>query len=199
MTVLLSSLTFNLEKGIAGPLETGYTRRTKGAHNMIRWLPFILVSLLWASLGLKDLLAHRYRRIWWWLGCWGLNALTWTPITITLGNSVGEISSFEWAGGTWVLIPLQRASIDLSFWANIVMTVPQGMLLQFNWSQTRWPRWLLAGLATGLTLETGQAIFNACVHLGRWVDINDVLTNCLGVIIGAACMWGLQRHFRWLN
>lgn len=95
------TITFNLGKGIAGPSETGYTGCTKGAHDMIRWLPFILVSLLWASLCLKDLLAHRYRRIWWWLGCWGLNALTWTPITITLGSSVGDISSFEW--GRWHL------------------------------------------------------------------------------------------------
>lgn len=166
---------------------------------MGRWIPFISVSLLWIVLLLRDFQQHRYRRTWWWLGCWGLSALTWTPVTITLGGSVGQIQNFWIAGGTWVIWPLQPASVDLSFWLNIVMTIPQGIIWQYNHSQHRWRQWLLAGLATGLTLEGGQAIFNRLVSLGRWVDINDVLTNCTGVIIGAACMLALQRHYRVLK
>lgn len=162
---------------------------------MVRWLPFILISVLWATLCLRDWTHHRFRRIWWWLGCWGLNALTWTPIAITLGGSVGQIQSFQWAGGTWVLWPLQPAGIDLSFWLNIVMTVPQGMVWQYNHSSHRWRQWLVVGLATGFTLEAGQALFNWWVSLGRWVDINDVITNCLGVVIGAALMLVARRHY----
>lgn len=166
---------------------------------MIRWLPFILVSLLWVTLILSDWRHSRFRRVLWWLGCWGLSMLTWTPIAITLGGSVGQIQSFQWAGGTWVLWPLQPASLDASFWLNIVMTVPQGMIWQFNHGTHRWRQWLVAGLATGLTLESGQAVFNRLVGLGRWVDINDVITNCLGVMIGATIMLALQRRYQILK
>lgn len=79
------------------------------------------------------------------------------------------------------------------------MTVPQGIIWQYNHSHQRWRQWLLAGLGVGLTLEAGQALFNRLVSLGRWVDINDVITNCLGVVIGAAIMLVLQRRYQTLQ
>ncbi|NLR32808.1 VanZ family protein [Levilactobacillus tujiorum] len=166
---------------------------------MIRWLPFILVSILWVSLSLRDWQHAQRRRIWWWLGCWGLSTLTWTPVALSFGNSVGQIQTFWWAGGIWVIWPLQPASIDTSFWLNILMTVPQGIIWQYDHSHHRWRQWLLAGLGVGLTLEAGQALFNRLVSLGRWVDINDVITNCLGVVIGAAIMLVLQRRYQTLQ
>ncbi|HIW72426.1 MAG TPA: VanZ family protein [Candidatus Levilactobacillus faecigallinarum] len=156
---------------------------------MVRWGPFLLVSCVWFGLVVRAWRRGQYRRVLWWLGCWGLSALTWTPLAFSFGGSaVAKITTTWWSGGIWVLTPLQPASIDTSFWLNILMTVPQGILLKLNWPHLAWPSWLLAGLATGLTLEGGQAIGNALVSLGRWVDINDVLTNWTGVFLGAALM-----------
>lgn len=156
---------------------------------MVRWGPFLLVSCVWFGLVVRAWRRGQYRRVLWWLGCWGLSALTWTPLAFSFGGSaVAKITTTWWSGGIWVLTPLQPASIDTSFWLNILMTVPQGILLKLNWPHLTWPSWLLAGLATGLTLEGGQAIGNALVSLGRWVDINDVLTNWTGVFLGAALM-----------
>lgn len=50
-------------------------------------------------------------------------------------------------------------------------------------------QWVLAGILTGLTLEAGQALGNWLLGLGRWVDVNDVLTNATGIVIGAILFW----------
>ncbi|GAB7169545.1 hypothetical protein TUA1478L_15410 [Lactiplantibacillus plantarum] len=59
----------------------------------------------------------------------------------------------------------------------------------------------LVGFLTGLTLELGQFILDWLVNLKRWVDIDDVITNWAGVIIGAAG-YKIARHvpgLRWLQ
>jgi len=163
---------------------------------MRRWVPFVLISCVWLILVVLNWRRRNYRRVLWWLGCWGLSALTWTPLAFSFGGSqVAKITTSWWSGGVWVLTPLEPASIDTSFWLNIVMTMPQGILLKLNWPRLRWPQWLLAGLATGLSLEGGQAIGNALVSLGRWVDINDVLTNWLGIFLGATLMAVVARKW----
>lgn len=161
---------------------------------MDRWLPYGVVSLIWVSLIFRTISRRQYRLALWWLGCWGLASLTWTPVALNFGGTVGEITTHWWFGGIWVIHPLQAASMDASFWLNILMTVPQGVLWQLNHHQSRWRQWLVVGLATGLTLEVGQALGNWAVSLGRWVDINDVITNCLGVMIGAASWRFVQRY-----
>ncbi|MFC6290012.1 VanZ family protein [Levilactobacillus angrenensis] len=164
---------------------------------MSRWVPAIMVSLVWLGLSLNAASHRQYRRVWWWLGCWGLSLLTWTPVAFSFGSDSVSIITTHWiAGGIWVLQPLGRGSVDASFWLNILMTMPQGCLLRLNWPRLRWPQWLLAGLATGLSLETGQALGNWLVQLGRWVDINDVITNCTGVVLGAALMALAQRWWQ---
>lgn len=166
---------------------------------MSRWVPFGLVSLIWLGLIIKNYQQHRYRRVLWWLGCWALSALTWTPLAFSFGTNgeLAQIHTSWWSGGVWVLRPFDPADMDTSFWLNIVMTMPQGMLLRLNWPHLRWPQWLLAGLGTGLALEGGQAIGNAWVSLGRWVDINDVITNWTGIVLGALVMTWVGHH--WLK
>lgn len=165
---------------------------------MIRWIPFMLVSCGWLVLVVKNWRARNWRRVLWWLGCWGLSALIWTPVAFSFGSeSIGKITTSQWGGGVWVLIPLEPASIDTSFWLNVVMTFPQGVLLKWNWPQLRWSQVIGAGLLTGLTLEGGQAIGNAFVALGRWVDINDVLTNWTGVVLGACACALVARYSHW--
>lgn len=180
-----------------GPESVYWTTSIRG-NSMSRWVPFGLVSLIWLGLMIKNWQQRRYRRVVWWLGCWGLSALTWTPLAFSFGGSdLAGITTSWWSGGVWVLTPLQPASIDASFWLNVLMTMPQGALLLLNWPRLRWPQWLLAGLGTGLALEGGQAIGNALVSLGRWVDINDVITNCAGVFFGAWLVAVIRR--RWLK
>lgn len=149
----------------------------------MRWIPYVGVTAI-----LVGLVGHTWRRqqyasMSWWLGWWLLATLTWTPITVTTG-SVAGITTHWWANGVWVVRPLQKASIDASFWFNIVMTLPQGWLWYRRWPRLNRLIWPLLGVVTGGALETGQALGNWLVGLGRWVDINDIITNALGVVLG---------------
>lgn len=164
---------------------------------MVRWVPFGLVSLVWLVLIGRRLRQRRFWRAGWWLGCWALSALTWTPVALSFGSAMqlGQLPTHWWANGVWVVRPFAPGDLDASFWLNIVMTVPQGALLAINWPQLRWYQWVYVGLAVGLTLESGQALGNALVSLGRWVDINGILTNGLGVVLGALAVTG-YRHWR---
>ncbi|MCD4761874.1 VanZ family protein [bacterium] len=62
---------------------------------------------------------------------------------------------------------------------NIVVLVPLGFLLAAMYQRLKWNRALLAGLFTGVVLELLQVIFKSGVF-----DIDDIILNFLGVIIG---------------
>lgn len=80
------------------------------------------------------------------------------------------------------LVPFQ--AMDTAFWLNVLMTVPAGIYycLIFNPKRLSSKFWL--GIGTGLTIETTQFIINWFVQLGRWVEVDDLITNACGVWIG---------------
>lgn len=62
---------------------------------------------------------------------------------------------------------------------NIIALVPLGLLMPFVFPTMNWKNTILLAIITGLLIETTQAI----LHIGIF-DIDDVLLNGLGVIIG---------------
>jgi glycopeptide antibiotics resistance protein len=62
---------------------------------------------------------------------------------------------------------------------NIIALVPLGLLMPFVFSNINWNKTILLAIITGILIETTQAI----LHIGIF-DIDDVLLNGLGVIIG---------------
>ncbi|ERL44605.1 integral membrane protein [Lactiplantibacillus paraplantarum] len=73
--------------------------------------------------------------------------------------------------------------------------------MAWNFPDLPWRRFIWLGLLTGLTLELGQFILDWLVNIKRWVDIDDVITNWAGVILGAAS-YKIVRHIpglRWLQ
>ncbi|WP_311407649.1 VanZ family protein [Liquorilactobacillus uvarum] len=73
--------------------------------------------------------------------------------------------------------------IDTGFFLNILMTVPLGgylfLIKRLNLKQV-----ILFGFGVGASIEFSQFIYDLLFHISRWIDINDVITNALGVIIG---------------
>lgn len=68
---------------------------------------------------------------------------------------------------------------------NIVMTTPFGIFLYFQFKQyLNIIDIILIGVLVGLFNEGTQFILDILVNLNRTVDITDVITNSLGVIIG---------------
>ena len=83
--------------------------------------------------------------------------------------------------------------VDPEFLANILLTGPLGVycyLWRPHWS---WWQVALAGLVPGLVIESTQFASDWLVHTLRVVDIDDVITNWAGLVLGYAVVWGLDH------
>jgi glycopeptide antibiotics resistance protein len=119
------------------------------------------------------------------------------PLRGELRTPVSEILSrinlipFNFGG----LFDLHPNIAILELGGNILLTVPFGFMIPFLIQvKGRQIPWL--ALAVGLSTELSQLA--ACLILGtnyRSVDINDVILNAVGAIIG----YGLLRGLAWLS
>lgn len=81
-------------------------------------------------------------------------------------------------------VSLRRYFFRSEMFANVLMTIPFGLL--FPWlSRVRWWAFLIVGAGIGLLIEGAQLAISLVVGLPyRVVDINDVLMNAAGAVIG---------------
>jgi len=68
---------------------------------------------------------------------------------------------------------------SINILGNIIALVPLGFLLPFIFKKLKWKYCLMIALATGLAIEITQVILKVGIF-----DIDDVILNGLGVIIG---------------
>jgi glycopeptide antibiotics resistance protein len=68
------------------------------------------------------------------------------------------------------------------------------ILLPALWSRLRAWKWALAiGVGASLAVESLQLVFSAIVGFGyRSVDIDDVIVNAVGALVGYALFLGLR-------
>lgn len=90
------------------------------------------------------------------------------------------------------LIPFNALTSD--FFLNILMTVPLGCYLYLI-KRPSLATILVIGLATGISIESGQFIYDLLFNIGRSIDINDIITNTLGVLGGYLIIMGLNKTF----
>lgn len=110
-----------------------------------------------------------------------LDVLCFTPSNL----SIAGFAQYHpiWIGSAPTnFIPFKGIAGD--FFLNILMTVPLGVYFGLFAIKPSLKGSLRLGLMTGLTIESLQFIADVLVDIRRWVDINDVITNCLGVIVG---------------
>lgn len=73
--------------------------------------------------------------------------------------------------------------------ANILMFSPMGLCLPLLWRRLRkWWKLLFIGTASSVGIETAQ------LFVGRTVDIDDVILNVVGVMLGYA-VFAIAAHF----
>jgi glycopeptide antibiotics resistance protein len=77
------------------------------------------------------------------------------------------------SGKNGYLIPM------INIVGNIIALVPAGFLIPFVYNKMNWRKTTLLAILLGLSIETTQLI----LHIGIF-DIDDVILNCFGVIIG---------------
>ncbi|GAA2723439.1 VanZ family protein [Actinocorallia aurantiaca] len=105
-------------------------------------------------------------------------SLTIFPVAITYGRYANQTPWYEMVN----FIPL--LTVDLSFVPNVVMLVPLGFLIPLMSAPSSLKR--IAGLAflASLAIETAQLLSYLLFNNGRSVDVNDLIANTLGGVLG---------------
>ncbi|WP_204911996.1 VanZ family protein [Microlunatus spumicola] len=74
-----------------------------------------------------------------------------------------------------------------SFLLNVVMTLPLGALLPLLLRVRGVPAVALVGLAVSTSIELGQGVGDVVLGMQRTVDVNDLVANVSGTVLGLLC------------
>jgi glycopeptide antibiotics resistance protein len=86
------------------------------------------------------------------------------------------------------------ATIDPpSFLLNVVMTLPLGALVPFLLRVRSMPGVALVGLFVSAGIEFGQGVGDVLLGMQRTVDVNDLIANVAGTVLGLLCLRALRR------
>ncbi|WP_057768310.1 VanZ family protein [Lactobacillus selangorensis] len=125
-----------------------------------------------------------------------MSACVFTPIAFT-GIHIYHIAP----GPGRINLMLFNDTSFKDLWQNILLTVPAGLLMPLLMPRLHhWVYWAIAPLV-GLFNECGQLVLNHYFAMNRTFDVNDIVTNTLGVLLGYAVLKGLlQFHgiHQWL-
>ena len=124
-----------------------------------------------------------------WLTGWYAVAVlgaTLLPMRLAWGAAAGdpELSRI-------ILVPLVMM-LPGDFVLNIVMTVPLAAVLYLFGVYDR-RRVVLTGLLLSVGIEVLQAVLVLTLHGNRWADVNDLIANTLGALLGFALLCRLRR------
>ena len=114
-------------------------------------------------------------------------AVTLLPLQVATGVHGNQAAWYEKIN----LVPV--LTIDLTtFVLNVVMTVPLGMLAPLLVRVETRGRAALVGLLFSLVIELTQAATNIGFSSGRTGDVNDLLANTAGTLLG----WSVLTRLR---
>ena len=87
----------------------------------------------------------------------------------------------------WPVAPQWVGPEHYGFGLNVLLFVPMGALAVLT---TRWPWWLVtvAAAVASAAIEIVQSLY-----LTRFGDVNDVVANTLGALVGAVAVSALRR------
>lgn len=147
-----------------------------------------------AQAGLISPLHREFILFVFFLFCGGMALITLTPrwfhwLTLLTG---GQIEMYFQVGSV-NLTPFRTFSFDpwslLILLGNVIMFIPIGFFITLLWRNISWFRLFSIGLLTTFSIETVQ------LFVGRTFDIDDILLNTLGVVLGGL-FHRLLRHLK---
>ncbi|MBM6616594.1 VanZ family protein [Bacillus suaedaesalsae] len=110
----------------------------------------------------------------------GVIHFTFFPIDVNIGMYANQTPWYK----TINYIPILTIDVQ-TFLLNIIMFIPLGMFLPFlNQENSSVKRITTIGFYSCLSIELLQCIIKITLGSGRSTDINDLLTNTLGAVIG---------------
>ncbi|HJA27292.1 MAG TPA: VanZ family protein [Candidatus Limosilactobacillus intestinigallinarum] len=164
---------------------------------MRAWLPFIVYFGLELLIFFKSGIWHRHPS-------WGarvtiitfliyLTAVLWlclTPAQVSVPSAHKVL--FHFHGVPFNAIPFQGFSVE--FFLNIIMTFPLGVYIFLFNRWTPFEHATLYGLLFSLFIECNQFLWDYFLNLQRLADIDDLITNTLGAVIGFSLMIILYQN-----
>ena len=96
-----------------------------------------------------------------------------------------------WTGEPWwTVLRWIPGDVDApSFALNVIMFIPYGVLLPLLWRATDSGRRLaLAAVAASASIELLQFVLGITLGSRRMVDINDLIANTAGALVGLAIL-----------
>lgn len=149
----------------------------------MRWIPFM--AIIGLSLVSALIIFGNYRNskhfsllVLAWLYLTGLGVILFTPVSFD-GTSV-----YLMEPGIGHVNKTRLYMHGLGFMENIVLTIPLGMLLKKFVSQLPLLLLTFIGLIFSSGIEINQYYLSQNLFINRSSDINDIIANTAGVIIG---------------
>lgn len=164
---------------------------------MVRWIPFFMnVTALMIWLKLQS---RRLSQLSLWQLITVISAVSYVMVVgyLTLAPTSNAFVTDQQVAPMMIgkapvnLIPFWSTSAD--FYQNVLMMIPMGVYLALLAPSFKLKDVVLTGTLVGIGIESLQLILDITVNLSRWVDINDVLTNAFGVMVGWLILRGLAH------
>lgn len=163
---------------------------------MSRWIPFVAYAIL--ILVVASLSWSRFHKFWQRVTIIGISAylivllrLCMTPIFFDFMTANRNLRYFH--GVPYNLVAFQQ--IDMEWFLNIVMTVPFGVMLYLCWPKMRPLTALIIGCLFSCFIEGSQFVCDFLFHIGRVADIDDIITNTVGALLGFILIEWLDQTF----
>lgn len=162
------------------------------ASHTIQWMPYLVFVLaviisLSIAIRVRHAMGQLVTLISFGIYLIVVGYLTLTPTSYGFGI-IPTMTPF-WIGNV-PTNPIPFRGIEMDFYLNIMMMIPMGVYLGLFRPSGSW-RILLSGLAIGVGIESCQFLLDTFLGLSRWVDINDIITNAAGVVIGYTAVMAL--------
>ena len=152
----------------------------------------LLMAVSWVLLHRRGRLGAR-RVVTAWLAGWYAVAVlgaTLLPLHLAWGPGAGPPELYR-----IILVPLTTMRVD-DFVLNIVMTLPLATLSYLVAGVRDRRRVVLMGFLASLAIEVTQAVIDLAWHGNRWADVNDLISNTLGALLGFQIFWRAMRSAR---
>lgn len=160
-------------------------------RSLVHWIPFFVYFFASTLLITHNHLWARYPKIGqhitiatFFVYIIAINWLCLTPAMFNFGTT--DKIMFYFHGVPFNIIPLQGVSQE--FFLNIVMTFPLGVYIYLADHRLALARAALYGFCFSLFIEVNQFVCDLIFHIGRVADIDDLICNTAGVIVGFGVM-----------
>ncbi|WP_201307705.1 VanZ family protein [Companilactobacillus farciminis] len=150
----------------------------------MRYIPLLIILTLAICLGLiilnlvKDFEKKRFNLV-------SLVYLTFLAIILFTPISFDGSSVYVMPAGIGQVNLHKLDILELGFAENIILTVPLGFLIKYYLPKISIISMALVGFFTGGLIETTQFFLSHIFLINRTSDINDVIANALGIVVGS--------------